>query len=100
MRSNKLREALSKASIALSWATHGHLTEDDAKECLEVVDAALAEPLRNYEVGTAEEQYERFLQFCDKKIHCEDCPLYERGGLVSMCLVRWLQMPYNKEEAK
>lgn len=48
--SSKLREALSKASIALSWASHHHLTEDDAKACLEVVDAALALPPRNYDI--------------------------------------------------
>jgi hypothetical protein len=40
---NIIRKALMEASIALSWATHGHLTADDAKECLELVDAALDE---------------------------------------------------------
>ena len=40
---NIIRKALVQAGVALSWATHGHLTEDDAKECLELVDAALDE---------------------------------------------------------
>lgn len=40
---NIIHKALVKAGVALSWATHGHLTEDDAKECLELVDAALDE---------------------------------------------------------
>lgn len=40
---NIIYKALVKAGVALSWATHGHLTEDDAKECLELVDAALDE---------------------------------------------------------
>ena len=40
---NIIRKALVEAGVALSWATHGHLTEDDAKGCLELVDAALDE---------------------------------------------------------
>ena len=42
-----MREALMEASIALSDATHHHMTEDDAKECLAVVEAALSAPPRN-----------------------------------------------------
>ena len=43
----KMREALLEASIALSLATHHHLTEDDAKECISVVESALSAPPRN-----------------------------------------------------
>ena len=43
----KMREALLEASIALSSATHHHLTEDDAKECISVVESALSAPPRN-----------------------------------------------------
>ena len=43
----KMREALMEASIALSSATHHHLTEYDAKECLAVIESALAKPPRN-----------------------------------------------------
>jgi hypothetical protein len=93
--SSKLREALSKASIYLSWATHGHLTEDDAKECLEVVDTALAEPLKNCEVGTVEEQKQRFDAFCSRG-NCDNCP-FEEEGVWSNCAIRWSQMPYESE---
>lgn len=91
--SNKLREALSKASVALSWATHSHLTEDDAKECLEVVDAALSEPIRNSEVGTAEEQALRFIsETCQEKYLAGEC-----DQNCVPCFARWAQMPYKKE---
>jgi hypothetical protein len=96
---SKLREALSEASIALSWATHGHLTEDDAKECLEVVDAALAEPVLNCEVGTMAEQSKRHEEYC--KAHttngrCVKCPLWQMRLLGINCAVAWSQMPYEK----
>lgn len=48
-----IRKALLEASVALSWAAHHHLTEDDAKECLEHVDAALEE-FNKCEVETSE----------------------------------------------
>ena len=46
----KMREALLEASIALSSATHHHLTEDDAKDCLAVIESALSFPSRNCDV--------------------------------------------------
>ena len=105
--SSNLRAVLTKASIALSWAAHHHLTEDDAKECLEVVDAALAEPLKNCEVGTVEEQTERFRKFCFAHTHkngtdfrChKNCPAknYIGGWGIPYCQVRWGQLPYEGE---
>jgi hypothetical protein len=106
--SSKLREALSKASIALSWATHHHLTEDDAKECLAIVDAALDEPPRNYEVGTIEEQRERFILFCRRNsfrgVCSSGCKFanvvnqqsgWQRIGQAG-CFPFWAQMPYEE----
>jgi hypothetical protein len=90
--SSKLREALLKASVTLSWATHHHLTEDDAKECLAIVDAALAEPLRNCEVGTIEEQRERFY----KEYYSEHSKVKRRWSLAESAL-DWSQMPYESE---
>lgn len=91
--SSKLREALSKASIALSWATHHHLTEDDAEECLAIVDAALAEPLRNCEVGTSEEQEERHDEYCASVI--STCRGVSTRDCIR-CFARWAQMPYEE----
>lgn len=62
---------------------------------------ALAEPLRNCEVGTAVEQAERFHAYCeahkDNDAECLYCPLFgETGG---HCELAWAQMPYNESEA-
>lgn len=104
---SKLRKALLDVRIALSLAIHNNLTKDDAKEWLKVVDAALAEPLKNCEVGTVEEQTERFRKFCfahthkngtDFKCH-KNCPAknYIGGWGIPYCQVRWGQLPYEKE---
>lgn len=95
--SSKIREALSKASIALSWASHHHLTEDDAKECLEVVDAALAEPVRNCDVGTAEEQGVRFEAYCDNEVcNRKNCGCSCKVFYIDGCALEWAQMPYEE----
>lgn len=104
--SSKIRKALLDVRIALSLAIHNNLTEDDAKEWLKVVDAALAEPLKNCEVGTVEEQAERFEDFCLKHIgcaeetggrHCVDCPL-EKASMktTQKCELYWAHMPYEE----
>jgi hypothetical protein len=91
--SSKIREALSKASVALSWAAHSHLTEDDAKEYLEIVESALNEPLRNYDVGTATEQRKRFhKEYFSKHTKCKR----HRWSLAEGAL-EWAQMPYESE---
>jgi hypothetical protein len=101
---NIIRKALLQASIALSWAAHHHLTEDDAKECLELVDAALDKPIRNCDIGTADEQAKRFEDFCLKHIgcadetcgrHCVGCPLEKASkNITQKCELYWAQMPY------
>lgn len=60
--------------------------------------AALAAPARNCDVGTAEEQFKRYLAFC----HCESrgcrhCPANKTmvGGTWNCDLV-WAQMPYKE----
>ena len=89
--SAKMREALMEASIALSSATHHHMTEEDAKDCLAVIEAALSDPPRNCDVGTAEEQDERFDRWCDRK-NIKDC----WGIGCRKCLIAWAQMPYKE----
>lgn len=60
--------------------------------------AALAAPARNCDVGTAEEQYERYSQRCRAQ-ECCDCPVrqrwdFSRTGRES-CQLVWSQMPYE-----
>ena len=96
-----MREALMEASIALSSATHHHLTEYDAKECLAVIESALAAPPRNCDVGTPEEQSARFDNHCRKHMGCLTCPLREKdGGVPKHCEFVWAQTPYEEGGAK
>ena len=59
----------------------------------------LALPRRNCDVGTAEEQSERFIWFCfrQKQEKCgvchRACPCYEASG---SCRLIWAQMPYEE----
>ena len=100
-----MRKALLEASIALSDATHHHMTEDDAKDCLAVIETAITEPPRNCDVGTAEEQAERFNSLCKthlsgtRSICSAQCPCV---GCRSMfhCLTKWSQMPYEEGGTK
>jgi hypothetical protein len=101
--SSKLREALKDAKRTL-----GRWREDLPVSAWEEVDTtileiqtALAEPLRNCDVGTAEEQYARFVDFCWRyrtvsvggNSSCNDCPIKGR----KVCQLAWAQMPYEKE---
>ena len=92
-----MRKALMEASIALSSATHHHMTEDDANDCLAVIETALSVPPRNCDVGTPEEQSARFDAHCRKHMGCLTCPLREKdGGVPKHCEFAWSQMPYEE----
>lgn len=58
--------------------------------------AALSAPPRNCEVGSVEEQVERFREFCDDekghREHCRNCRLCNAVD----CELAWAQMPYNE----
>lgn len=59
---------------------------------------SLAEPMRNYEVGTAEEQTIRFNKFCldnrtENDFGCGDCPCNSEDS--KKCEFLWAQMPYT-----
>jgi hypothetical protein len=59
--------------------------------------AALEEPLRNCEVGTAEDQMERFKTFCNSyPLMCNGCPLKDFGIVYGDCVIHWSQMPYEE----
>ena len=66
---------------------------ESAKEQIVENRTALAAPLRNCDVGSAEEQSERFGRFCGhyRVRRCKDCPLLAKGP----CEFEWAQMPYG-----
>jgi hypothetical protein len=67
-------------------------------ELEQIAEAALAEPPRNCDVGTAEEQIGRWHKFCKTQTNCEECPCHkEEEDLTAMCFAHWSQMPYESE---
>ena len=106
----KLREALKRAWLFVSatresfaFVREGRIDRD--KLC-EDIDAALSAPPRNCDVGTAQEQDERFHRFCVKHHtgSCAGChnPVgdYTVANGVRECALVWAQMPYEEGGAK
>ena len=67
-----------------------------------IINAALAAPVRNCDVGTAEEQEMSYIDYCSRHRksdpHCDPCrgcPLYLKP---SGCQFSWAQMPYEAQE--
>ena len=99
---NKLREAL-KDIWRLVEQIH-FLHSDYPSEIHDIarkVNAALAEPVKNCEVGTPGEQGRRFTEFCYKNRNaescCGDCPAFKRVPRGAECEFAWAQMPYESE---
>lgn len=104
MNSNrKQRDALEEADIVLSALGY------DASSPIRLqIKDALDEPVRNCDIGSADEQSKRFEDFCLKHIgcaketggrHCVGCPLEKASGNITQkCELYWAQMPYEKGE--
>ena len=69
------------------------------------INAILADPTRNCDVGTAAEQEARMRKFCDAHGHgfdgnvtyaCESCKLLP----VDYCQLHWAQLAYEEGDAK
>lgn len=104
----KMREALVQCELFLgNVSRHGHPTLnpgdkctacDGADELRGMVARALAEPLLNCEVGTAEEQNLRHGEWCRKhgidgamEVACASSDMH-----CHLCFARWEQMPYEE----
>lgn len=97
---NKLRVACQKMRDLLMLRGDGKarcvLTWDEFNESQKMLRAALAAPPRNCDVGTAEEQFERWYAFCDRyDKDCTGCPC-KSPYTTAYCFARWAQMPYEK----
>lgn len=94
---NKIRVALEQAKeiarTIYSTSETGSPHEDLAEKIVELAHAALAEHVRNCDVGTAEEQNRRFLTFCDVHDCGSNCPLFSTS-----CELAWAQAPYVEKE--
>jgi len=103
---NKLREVL-KMCVDELCARCRDLAkaQGDPMPCLNGCEpvrkakSALAAPPRNCDVGTVEEQLERFDKFCHANINtercCGNCPAFRTTRYD--CELIWAQMPYEKE---
>ena len=96
---NKLREALKDIwrlveQIHFLYSDYPSEIHDIARK----VNAALAEPVKNCDVGTADEQSARFDKFCHANINaqrcCGDCPAFRTTR--DDCELVWAQMPYEE----
>ena len=70
---------------------------------VEIANAALAAPARNCDVGSVEEQAERFKAFCFPRVgKCSEngkCPAKHPCNQIGIqyCQLKWAQMPYKPE---
>ena len=60
--------------------------------------AALTAPPRNCDIGTAEEQTRRFVDFCYRSNECVSCQMEPKGE--TDCILAWAQTPYKKGDEK
>lgn len=65
----------------------------DDSPIAEMIRAALKNPPRNCDVGTAEEQLKRKRAYC-KGQYCRICPFYGNDSL--LCAFRWAQTTYKE----
>lgn len=100
---NKWREALNKiAHYDESEYSMDDYNCADGHICADIARAALAAPVRNYEVGTVEDQYNRFTEFCRQHKRCDDCQftkLSNEGNITRSllkCCLLWSHEPYEE----
>lgn len=105
----KMREALVNTLDALKSLSKSHSTDlpEDVRALLGgmafTVNAALAEPRRNCDVGDADDWEKRFGEECDKGHTCSACPVRHAKTKMAIefnkgarCEFIWAQMPYEE----
>ncbi len=91
-----MREALEFIKLASDdYEVYGTTKAGALDVIYEKACAALSAPARNCDVGTAEEQTERFKLFCRKR-ECVTCELNRRSPFRFGCFSVWAQMPYEE----
>ena len=107
---NKLREALEMMNTLFEQGAICTSSANSAEEMEQIEElyrktkAVLTEPVRNCDVGTAEEQTRRMeAEYCHIQKSCyespsgRECPLHKAGA---DCRLIWAQMPYKEGGAK
>ena len=95
--------AMREAVVAVVKVGYPHNFQKEAPHirayCYEITTAikkcfaALSSPPRNCDVGTVDEQLNRFSAFCMSR-KCNECPFV--SSTYGECCVRWSQMPYEE----
>jgi len=72
------------------------------RKCVELlVTVSSRQKLRNCDVGTEQEQFERWQAFCNKyDDDCTGCPCDGITGTFTRCFAEWAQMPYEEGATK
>ena len=92
MSNSAMREALKKID-SLVWDKHRHTKEE--VEAHRLATEALSMLRLNCEVGTASEQYQRFLKYCEK--NTGGCDRADRCiNPCAYCFSKWAQMRYTE----
>lgn len=106
---NKLRKALKQVKELNDLWFDTFTLPDGATsihdEIENVISAALAEPVKNCEVGTVGQQDERFYAFCKRHFNevglCDKaCPCRDFNMIGGACSIIWAQMPYEEGDEK
>ena len=101
--SSKIRDALLMADVLIAIASFDEdVNMEEVEKIRSEIKAALAEPLKNCEVGTAEEQNLRHGEWCRKHgiDGAMDVPCASPNWHCHLCFAHWSQMPYEKGEEK
>ena len=89
-----MRDALSEIS---NLADALDIDNPNVVAILDQCRDALAEPERNCDVGTAEEQAERFAEYCDSEACKRNrCKSRAKALCIERCAIAWAQMPYEE----
>ena len=101
-----MRRALRDVSRVAEEMTRGTMTGESvdrktvdawAMRLCEIISRGLDTPLRNCDVGTAEEQMQRKMEFCYKQGGCSNCS-FNKSATLTQCALAWAQMPYEEPD--
>ena len=95
----KMREALESVNKIYDLLSKLCIVIEEVRQACREARVVLIAPPRNCDVGTAEEQAERYMNFCHNYPKCTGCPCV---GLIQygQCEFAWAQLPYEKGGAK
>lgn len=100
---HEVRDILEKLAYAIPYVYQNRAPQNELARLVRMAEnkvrEALAAPPRNCDVGTAEEQAERFEADCKRRDHCTPCPVHAawgefKEGKPKSCQLIWAQMPF------